>query len=748
MSSDAVPPRHAPILAVFTAAVFTSALLLFAVQPMFTRLVLPILGGAPSVWSVAMVFFQAMLLGGYLYAHVLTRTLMRGERRAAAVIVHLALVAAAGMWLPLAVATGWGDPPERHAAFWLIGLFAASIGLPFLALSANNSLLQAWFVRTGHPDGKDPYFLYAASNAGSFLALLSYPVLLEPLVALHAQTLIWTGGYWLLFGLIAACGALMLRAPAHAAIAADAESAPPVAPLAFGAWVFLAAVPSGLLVAVTAHISTDIAAAPLLWVIPLALYLLTFVLVFARRPLLPHRLMQLVQPLAIVGLVALLALAPTKHYILVLCGHLAAFVLIALACHGELARRRPPSARLTTFYLALALGGALGGLFSGLVAPNVFSWIAEYPILIALATLCRPFPTTRLAPRWELLMWGAVAVAAAAALAPSWFGWLPRDEATVDKLGYASVAIALGGALLASHPPKFAVAVAVALAMIRLYPSDERHVRTTRSFFGVYKIFDTADGRFRVLQNGTTIHGAQMLKDAQGNPDKRPPKLLTYYAPGFGMAQTIEAVRNRKGAPISAAIVGLGTGSLTCYRQPGDDFTVFEIDVVAVALARDSGLFDYVHDCATDIPIVIGDARRMLAREPDGRFDLILVDAFSSDTIPVHLITRDAMAMYRRKLAPHGVVLMHVSNRYLELASVVAGVAAADGLRSWESGGENGDADDLEYVFTSDVVIAAEHAGDIGELADGKDFTPSTPDPTQRVWTDDYSNIVGALWRK
>jgi hypothetical protein len=680
------PPRPALILAAFTAAVFLSALLLFAVQPMFARMVLPI-----------------------------------------------------------AVATEWGDPPERFEAVWLLGLFAASIGLPFFALAGNNSLLQAWFVRTGHRAGEDPYFLYAASNAGSFLALLSYPVLAEPLLTLQTQALIWTAGFWLLVALIAGCGLLMLRAPADAVAADVSDETPAVTPASFGAWAFLAAVPSGLLVAVTSYISTDIAAAPLLWVVPLSLYLLTFVLAFARHALLPHRFVILLQPVAIAGLIALMAFPPS-NLLKTLAGHLAAFFVIALACHGELARRRPPSRHLTTFYLALAFGGMIGGLFAGLIAPHVFSWVAEYPILIALAALCRPFGR-RLPLPVELVLWAAVVVAAAAAIVPSVLGWLPRDAASVKMLSQLTVALALGGAALAYHPPKFALATAAALAMLFLYPSDERQIRTLRSFFGVYKIYDTADGRFRVLQNGTTIHGAQLLKDADYQPVGGRPKPLTYYAPGFGMAQTVQAVRERKGGPIRVAVVGLGTGTLACYRQPGEDWKFYEIDSTAITIARSPRYFDFIPWCGQDIPIVLGDARRMLGREPDGRFDLILVDAFSSDTIPIHLITREAMALYKQKLAPHGVVLMHVSNRYLELESVVAGIAGANGLRSWQSTGEGATADDDDYVFNSDVVIAAEDPADIGGLADNG-FSASEPDPAQRVWTDDYSNIVGALWRK
>jgi len=742
MAPEAAPPRPALILAAFTAAVFLSALLLFAVEPMFARMVLPILGGSPSVWSVAMVFFQAALLAGYAYAHLL----MRARGRAIPLAVHLVLLVAAGAALPIAIANGWGDPPERFEAVWLLGLFAASIGLPFLALSANTSLLQAWFVRTGHAESHDPYFLYAASNVGSFLALLSYPTIVEPLLTLHAQALIWTGGFWLLFALIAACGLLMLRAPP--VIASDGvDAASAVAPREFAFWVFLAAVPSGLLVAVTAYISTDIAAAPLLWVIPLALYLLTFVLAFARRALLSHRVMLIIQPPAIVGLIAVMAF-PFDHLTTTLAAHLMAFFLIALTCHGELARRRPPSRHLTTFYLALALGGMIGGLFAGLLAPRIFSWVAEYPILIALAALCRPFPAARLRLRWELLIWAAVVVAAAAAVAPSALGWLPRTDATVTRLNEATVALALAGALVAYDPPKFALATAAALAMLHLYPVGERQARTVRSFFGVYKIYDTVDGRFRILQNGTTIHGAEKLEDAEHQPVGDPPELLTYYAPGFGMARTIAAVRERKGGPVSVAIVGLGTGSLACYQQPGEDWTIFEIDVRAIAIGRDSHWFDFIPRCAPNIPIALGDARRMMAREPDGRFDVIIVDAFSSDTIPVHLITREAMALYKAKIAPHGVVVMHVSNRYLELSSVVAGIAAANGLRTWVTTGEEATSDDDNYVFSSDVVIAAEQAEDLGELDGATGFDPLAANPAQRLWTDDYSNILGALWRK
>ncbi len=387
-ASSTAGSRNRLVLAVYTAAIFTSALLLFSVQPLFTKMVLPRLGGSPAVWSVAMVFFQSLLLGGYAYAHYL----MTLRSRTAAVAIHLALLLLAMVTLPLSIASGWGEPPSSGYAFWLLGLFAVSIGLPFFALAANNPMLQAWFVRTGHPDGPDPYFLYASSNIGSFLALLSYPVLLEPVFTLHAQNLIWTTGYGVLILLIAACGVLLLRSPPMSVetIAANEGDAPAPSWLLRARWIFLAAVPSGLLIAVTAHISTDVAAAPLLWVLPLSLYLLTWVLVFQSRPLLPHAWMLRLQPLAIAGVMVLLAIGGEQNLLLTLGGHQLCFFLIAMACHGELARTRPAASHLTGFYVALSFGGMVGGLFAGLVAPFTFSWIAEYPILLALAALCRP----------------------------------------------------------------------------------------------------------------------------------------------------------------------------------------------------------------------------------------------------------------------------------------------------------------------------------------------------------------------
>jgi len=752
--TDPMPPaaahnseaRNRVILIVYTGAIFTSALLLFSVQPLFTKMVLPRLGGSPAVWSVAMVFFQSLLLGGYAYAHYISQF----RNRIVPVAIHLALLIAAMLTLPLSIAGGWGTPPSSGYAFWLLGLFAVSIGLPFFALAANNPLLQAWFVRTGHPNGPDPYFLYASSNIGSFLALLSYPVLLEPTLTLRSQNIVWTGGYGLLILLIAGCGYLLLRSPKMDISASSDQSAAAVAPswTLRARWVFLAAVPSGLLIAVTAHVSTDVAAAPLLWVLPLSLYLLTWVLVFQSRPLLPHKWMLAAQPVAIGVIAVLLAYAGTANLLLMLCGHLVSFFVIAMACHGELARTRPDARHLTGFYVALSFGGMVGGLFAGLVAPYSFSWIAEYPILLALAVLCRPNMIERV-PAWTRWYWAFLAALAVALIAPSFsankvFEWISINRMLIVG-DVAAVAAFAALALRASRWKVFATVV-LALTLIRLYPSDDGKVETVRSFFGVHKIQVTSNGQYHVLLHGTTIHGAEKMLNDDGTPISGRPEPITYYYKDGGIGQGIAAIRARKGEPLRVAVIGLGSGSLTCAAQPGETWRFFEIDQSMVDTARDPKYFTYVSKCAPDLQPVMGDARLTFANEPDGAYDLIVVDAYSSDAIPIHLATREAMAIYKSKLAPQGAVLMHVSNRHLELASVVVGIAGTNGMKSWTYSDDP--ERDADYIFATSVVISARQPDDVGSIASSQDWTLTEPRPHQRVWTDDYSNVLGAVWRR
>jgi uncharacterized membrane protein len=734
------------ILIVYTVSIFVSALLLFSVQPLFTKMILPRLGGSPAVWSIAMVFFQSLLLFGYAYAHYL----MTIRNRVIPVIVHLTLLIIALLTLPLAIGESWSSPPESGYALWLSGLFAVTIGLPFFALAANNPLLQAWFVRAGHPAARDPYFLYASSNIGSFLALLSYPVLLEPMLSLRMQNLLWTSGYGLLIVLIAGCGVLLLRAPPYQTVESTTggAAAPAVNWASRGRWVFLAAVPSGLLIAVTTHISTDVAAAPLLWVLPLSIYLLTWVLVFQARPLLPHRSMLRLQPLAIVCIIVLLAGGSERNLFVLLGGHLLCFFVIAMACHGELARTRPPAQHLTGFYVALSFGGMVGGLFAGLIAPFSFSWIAEHPILLALAALCRPEDQAP-ALRWGRWYWGALALLAVMLIAPSYLSAEAAqylDHFRMPIIVAVAIAAMIAAIILKAGRWKFAATIALALLLIRILPGDRGHIETVRSFFGVHKIVVTTDGRYHLLAHGTTVHGAEKVLNDDGTPVTGRPEAISYYYKESGISRAIAAVRARKGGPLRAAVIGLGSAALTCASQPGENWKFFEIDQAIVDIARDTNRFSFIQKCHPDLQPVMGDARLTFAKEPDGVYDLIVVDAYSSDAIPVHLATREAMTIYKSKLAPHGAIVVHVSNRHLELASVIVGIADANNLKSWVY--LDNPHRDTEYILANNVVISAGDESDVGDIAHSDAWKAASPDKLQRVWTDDYSNILGAVWRR
>src|SRR5262244_3971437 len=667
--------RRAMLLATFTAAITLSAALLFMVQPMFTKMVLPRFGGAPSVWSVAIVYFQTALLAGYAYAHVLTR--YAGPR--ASVVIHLAVMIAALFALPLSIPTGWDRPPEAAQALWLMGLFTASIGLPFFALAANSPLLQAWFARTDHPAAKDPYFLYAASNVGSFLALVSYPIVIEPFVRLGDQAWWWSIGFCFLIALLAGCGALRWRAPDEDARAGGADAPPTWKDAGF--WVARAAVPAGLLVAVTAHISTDVAAVPLLWVLPLALYLLTFVIVFARRPIVPHWLVVAVQPAFVIALVAVIIFDPVKTIVVLLAVHLSVFFVNALMCHGELARTRPAPRHLTAFYLWISAGGLIGGVAAGLIAPHVFDWVAEYPILIALAVLCRPGLALPDGRHRRYLLFGGLAAAVLVLIVCALYPVVLGETAfnwTVGALLAASV-------LVWRAPLPFAAVIAFVL-LVNHSIVEQAGAVSVRSFFGVAKITETTDGQFRLLQHGTTLHGGQRIREANGQLAAiDPPELLLYYWDGSAISETFAAVRARVDRPIRFAVIGLGAGSLACRAAPDDTVHYYEIDTAVIRIARDPYLFSFLWVCRPDVPIILGDARLTLAEAPDGAYDLIIVDAFSSDAIPIHLLTREAMAIYLKKLSAHGVVVLHVTNRHLELLSVVASIASANGLITFVS---------------------------------------------------------------
>lgn len=723
--------------ALYAATLFVSALLLFLIQPMFTKMVLPRLGGAPTVWSVAMVFFQAALLAGYSYAHVLVRRLSpwRGA------FVHFCLLACAGATLPIAISSLFGEPPSAGIPVWLIGLFSASIGLPFIALSASAPLLQGWFAGIDHAKARNPYVLYAASNLGSFAALFAYPVVVEPFLTLREQSRLWSTGCAVLAVLIAIAAVLAARHGAETAPAAASKTAPTPWPVRLR-WMALAAIPVGLVISVTTYISTDIASAPFLWVIPLALYLLTFVAVFRDRPWVPTSTVIMLVPIVVAPL-AIGLLGGAKRYMFAMIGlNLLAFVLLTLLCHAELYRRRPDPAKLTEFYLCMSLGGVVGGLFAALAAPHLFPLAYEYPLLIVIALMAMPGALETRGRRLALDVAPPLFLAAAAAVMRLVFDLdLPANAETAFRIALVGLAALM--LFQRKRPPRFAALAVLAFVVTALWQPGMNRVLAARSFFGVHQVVDTADGEYRLLYNGTTLHGAERIADLAGNT----PKPLTYYFPDGAIAQSIKTVRSAEGGFRRVAVVGLGTGTLSCLSQRGEHWTFYEIDPVVVQIARNPKLFSFMSSCAPDAGVVLGDARLTLAQSKE-TYDLIVLDAFSSDVIPVHLLTREAIEGYLSHLAPKGALVLHISNRYLELANVVAAIAAGEGLASESKIDVPAESVQTNYRTSAQVAVLARSPDILRGFERVPGWAPLPLNPNVAAWTDDYSNIFGALLRK
>ncbi len=729
--------RVAPAL--FSATLFVSALLLFAVQPMFTKMVLPRLGGSPSVWSVAMVAFQTFLFAGYFYAHVLARLL----RPPQAALLHLTLLMLVALMLPLGVASGFAVPPDDGVMLWVVALFACSIGIPFVALSASAPLLQHWFLATGHPQAKNPYVLYAASNLGSFCALLLYPFAIEPFFTLRTQTLLWSCGFAGLALFIGVAACLASNATETGSTVIQGER--PTWRLRT-TWPLLTSVPAGLCIAVTSFITTDLASAPFLWMLPLALYLLTFVAVFRERPWISHGAVLRLLPYVLAPLAISLFGGGKTYWFANILLNLVAFTLISLACHGEVYRLRPAASRLTEFYLWTSFGGVLGGAFAGLAAPHLFNDTYEYPILIvaALAVLPGVFTGGR---RHFLVEAGPGLIAAAVALAM----WLLTDTrlplAAEKTMQVALVVLAALMLFEVRRPARFAGLVVCAFVLTGLWRPGLRQVEIARSFFGVHQVLDTADGTHRLLFNGTTIHGAERIRAEAGEALPTRPEPLTYYYSGGPLSDVIEAARTARHGLGRVGIVGLGTGSLACYRRDGERWTYFEIDREVIRIARDQRYFHFLSACGPDEPIVLGDARLTLTRSSE-RYDLIVLDAFSSDAIPVHLLTREAFSGYLSRLAPGGIIAVHVSNRHMELASVVAAVGKTEGLFAYARQDDQAKDFTNDYRANADVVALARNADDLGDLPARRGWHKLDPSAAVAPWTDDYSDIPHAILRR
>jgi spermidine synthase len=723
VQQETVWARAAPSW-LYAAAVFASAGLVFVVEPMVARMVLPRLGGSSAVWNTSLAFFQAALLAGYAYAHGLQR--LRSLK--AQMAVHIAVLALAALTLPLRISDPFGPPSLTHPALWLLGVLVVSVGPAFAALSATAPLLQAWFARLAPASagGTDPYRLYAASNLGSLLALVAYPVLVEPLLRLKLQAAAWSLGYGLFVLVVFALAALSRRA--------KASEAPPLADAAPAlwserlVWIGLSAATSSLLLGVTAHITQDVASAPFLWVIPLALYLLSFVIAFQARPLIAPRVALGLQA-AFAPLAAALYSLLQAPWLYQLAANLGAFFFTALVCHHALARRRPAPARLTDFYLSLSLGGVIGGAFNAFIAPVIFNAVWEYPIVLGLACLARPWG------RGRLDHWGVGALVSAA---------LTIGALLVPQLTSMSTIILLltvGGcaAFVLRGRGLIYAAVVLALGLASYEQLFKGKREAYRSFFGevqLVRVPAPVFGVVKIMVHGSTLHGAQAERPAQRCIP------TTYYGPGTPIATTIRTVQALHPAMRMGA-VGLGTGTVAAFTRPSDTLQFFEIDPMIVRIAFDPSKFSFVRGCAKGrVSVTLGDARQSLEKVPDHSYDLLLVDAFSSDSVPTHLLTAEAMRTCLRVIKPDGVVLLHLSNRNLELE----GPAAASMRLAGRAPVQQDYFTSAPSVYVesgAQAILAARDRDSLRPFIARSDWRPTTHEA--RPWTDDYINVFGAL---
>lgn len=725
----------------FTLTLFLSSSLLFLVQPMIGKMVLPLLGGTPAVWNTCMVFFQATLLAGYLYVHASTRWL-RLQQQA---LVHVTLLVISFLALPIAVAAENDPPVTGTPILWLLRVLILTVGIPFFLVSTSGPLLQRWFARTDHRSAGDPYFLSVAGNVGSIVALLAYPALLEPSLRLGEQTSLWTTGYAILVVLTVACYWLVYRQARLHGAAGDRPSQAVSEPAPLWThrrrWIVLAFVPSSLLLGVTTYLTTDVAAVPLFWIVPLVIYLLTFALVFAKRALVPHAVVVRVLPILVLPLASLIIFDSSLPAALQSPVHLATFFIAAMVCHGELARMRPHGRYLTEFYLCVSIGGVLGGLFNALLAPLLFTTVLEYPLALVLACALRPQRTgvlnTAAARRLDVALPLAFGVFVLGVM----FAFKGADS----KAPLALVAVYIVPAVICftfrPRPIRFALSLGALMLASGAYMSANEGVsHRGRSFFGVHRILHKPERNARYLVHGGIIHGVQRLDPSR----RREPS--TYFHETGPIGQAF-ATFHGPTAKRRVGVIGLGVGTLAAYGEAGQDWTFYEIDPAIADLAANSRHFSFLADSPARTRVVLGDARISLTKEPPHAFDLLIVDAFSSDAIPVHLLTREALKLYWEKLDAHGVLAFHISNRYIDFAPLLAGLARDAGLVCLVQDDLLLSAADMADEKTaSRWAVMARSAGDLGALAHDTRWHALPARPTTVAWTDDFSNPL-ALFR-
>ena len=717
---------------------------------MVAKMILPFLGGTPAVWNTSLFFFQASLLAGYAYAHFGSAWL--GVKRHA--ILHLLIVTSCVLALPIKINQQWVPLANQDPTRWVIWILLVAVGFPFFVLAAGAPLLQLWFAQ--RRPSSDPYVLYAASNLGSMIGLVAYPTVVEPHLSLARQSQFWFDGYLILIVLTFMCAGLAFRLfatlPNEESGALDRSASsnthlPAVEDLNLTRrlrWVALSFVPSSLLLGVTTYITTDIASAPLFWMVPLVLYLLSFVVAFARptwafNPFLVRR-----QGFFLLGAAITVFMRANTPVWIILPLHLVSFFVTALICHGMLAQDRPPARYLTEFYLWISFGGLLGGFFNALLAPAIFKNVYEYPVAMIIAAFLRPYvgdaQKTRIS-RWLdfllpvglglLLLWMNEAF--------NFFPILSPRAAHVVTFGLLGV-LCLS---FAYRPLRFGFGMVAFMLAANYTGSLGNLLYSDRSFFGVYRTIEDKSKGAHTLFHGTTIHGLQNF----GSKARLQP--TSYFHPTGPAGQVFSVFSNATGGKRNIAIVGLGTGALACYGEPWQRFTFYEIDPLVERIARDSRLFTFLRDCKPAIEVIIGDARISLAGAPPRHYDLFVLDAFSSDAIPVHLLTEEAVQLYLSKLTPDGILLFHISNRYMELAPVLGRIASSLNLLALDQRDFHvAPNEDEEGKSPSHWVVMARHKKGLAPFLRDRRWSVLDGGVRQDLWTDEYSNVLQVIrWR-
>ena len=762
---------------IFSLTLLVSSFLLFLVQPMIGRMLLPSLGGTPAVWNGCVLFFQAILLAGYAWAHYGPPRLgMRNH-----LLVHLTLLAAVCFLLPMQLVEEWAVPVNANPIGWLIGQLTLCVGLPFFVISSSAPLLQRWFSASGNGDGKEPWFLYAISNTGSLAALISYPFLFERYMGLTNQGWFWTGGFMLLAIMFILCGWYTLR-NASPDLLKRTKTSTHAAPIVWKKrlqYIVLAAIPSSLMLGVTTIVSTEVGSFPLMWSIPLALYLLTFVFVFAKRALIPHGLLIKALP----GLLLLMPLVafidPGKSPILMIGIHFTVFFIVAMVCHGELARLRPPVSQLTEFYLMMSIGGVIGGAFNSLVAPFAFNGILEYPLMLVAACLVLPSKSYFLADTdkeasfsWDFAsiksLVGTRPVLVAAALLFAWglFQMTEVPSYATIIIGYGIPALICVG--MVETPKRFAIGYAMVAFVCPAIMETRDVVSKQRGFFGVNEVALLSDGKYRALVNGRTVHGMQRT-DQMGNPEP-----LSYFhndGPCGDVFRLFGSDQTR------VAIVGLGAGSIAAYAEADQEFDFFEIDPVVVKIAEDVRYFSFLSSArrnGADVDVILGDARIQLdsirrdiseskiesnppfitasfdssAREEssNGKYELIIMDAFGSDAIPLHLFTSEAIELYLDLLEEDGLLVFHVSSKFIDFQPVGAGIADRFNLSS-AIRFDRPTAEEMKGTGRnpSNYIVMSRNKSLIESFFTSGTGWKKIDDSFKLSWTDEHANILDAM---